>query len=721
METRSGAPNRSSRIRTIAAAAGSVLCLLAITGCVLLAYTARVLFRPEVFAEKAAASLSEPGVAALLATRLTDSLIEQRRDLIAFRPIILGTAESLVTSAPFRAIVRRAAKTAHETMISETGKDISLSVADASVILRSALATTPELAKKIPVKATTTLASSNEAPGGRIIVRILKSARNLRIGALTLLLFGLLMGAVSFVLATNRRQFLLRIGITLAVIAVILRLAVRFGGNGLALLAKDDLVAGAIAGLWHAFLGGFMTWALVLGGVGLVLAAGVASLFSRVELLQIANNTWIWLTKTHETKKMRLLRGVAFLSAGMMAILSPSFVITPLTLLCGLVVLFIGLREFFGVVLFVVPQHEPQKGVVAGGGVSIGRIIAVSLIILLFTGAGIFYLRSGGAAAAMPYQTIDACNGYPELCDRRLNEVVLPAAHNAMSSVDISDWMFPQQEKSIPGQLQDGIRGFLIDAHYGAPTAGYVKTLLEDEVTARKKYEAFLGKEGMDAAMRIRDRLVGEKEGDRGIYLCHGFCELGASPLIPMLQQMREFLLMNPNDVIILVIQDEDVAPKDIEKCFLESGLVDFVYRGALGPPWPTLRKMIASDQRVVVFAENNSAGVPWYHQAYDSIQETPYKFHKPEDFSCRPNRGNKSCSLFLINHWIETAPAPKPSNAEIVNAYDFLLHRAQQCRRERGMLPNLLAVDFYGTGDLLKVVETLNGITKPKSPELNK
>jgi hypothetical protein len=69
------------------------------------------------------------------------------------------------------------------------------------------------------------------------------------------------------------------------------------------------------------------------------------------------------------------------------------------------------------------------------------------------------------------------------------------------------------------------------------------------------------------------------------------------------------------------------------------------------------------------------------------------------------------------MNHWVQTTPAPLPSNAEIVNAYDFLLKRARACKRERGIMPNLIAVDFYRTGDLFKVVRTLNGIKEPASP----
>ena len=90
-------------------------------------------------------------------------------------------------------------------------------------------------------------------------------------------------------------------------------------------------------------------------------------------------------------------------------------------------------------------------------------------------------------------------------------------------------------------------------------------------------------------------------------------------------------------------------------------------------------------------------------------MQETPYSFHKPADFSCRPNRGGTTPPLFQINHWIETTPAPKPSNAEIVNAYDFLLKRARACEQERHRLPNVIAVDFYDVGDLFRVARTLN------------
>jgi hypothetical protein len=236
-----------------------------------------------------------------------------------------------------------------------------------------------------------------------------------------------------------------------------------------------------------------------------------------------------------------------------------------------------------------------------------------------------------------------------------------------------------------------------------------VKTELEDEKAAMAKYEAALGKEGMAAALRIRDRLAGQEQGERDVYMCHGFCELGALKLVPALREIREFLVANPGEVLILMIQDESVTPQDVERCFQESGLIDFVYRGPTRPPWPTLGEMVASDQRVLVMAENSWAGVPWYHPVFELVQETPYGFHDPSEFSNRPNRGGKAGSLLLMNHWIETTPMPKPSNAAIVNAREFLSKRIRAFERERGRAPNLVAVDFCEVGDLVSVVGELN------------
>jgi hypothetical protein len=347
------------------------------------------------------------------------------------------------------------------------------------------------------------------------------------------------------------------------------------------------------------------------------------------------------------------------------------------------------------------PSTAPRKRLRAAIVLGLAAVLVAAIV---------WFGRPGGARVPV---LSNACNGAPELCGRRLDEVVFAGTHNSMSSADISNWLFPQQERGIEGQLEDGIRALLFDVHYGLPVEGRVETDLDSEATSREKLEQAVGPEGLAAAMRIRDRLAGKVEGPRGLYLCHGFCELGATPLGGVLQQVHEFLVQNPDEVLVLVIEDY-VAPQDLAAVFAETGLDGLVYRGPARAPWPTLREMIDARQRVVVLTESGRPGVPWIHPAFEVMQETPYRFKQTADMSCAPNRGGTSGSLFLINNWIDTTPAPKPSNADLVNAYDALLARARQCEASRGRRPTVIAVDFYRVGALLRVVRTLNGLADP-------
>jgi hypothetical protein len=308
------------------------------------------------------------------------------------------------------------------------------------------------------------------------------------------------------------------------------------------------------------------------------------------------------------------------------------------------------------------------------------------------------------------------CNGARALCDRRLDQVVFPGTHNAMSNAEIPGWLFPHHSYAFPRQLEDGIRALLLDVHYGVPIGDRVKTDMEREAVTKEKIEEFLGPEATAAALRIRDRLVtkeGEEEGKFGLYFCHGFCELGAYPVVPALEGVRDFLLANPGEVLLLLVEDY-VTPTDLAQAFQDAGLAGMVYQGPLRPPLPRLRRLIEDDQRILVFIESGREGVPWLRPAFASMQETHYSFRKPGDFSCAPGRGGTTPPLFQINHWLETTPAPRPTNAEIVNAYDALLRRARTCEAQRQKLPNILAVDFYDVGDLFGVVRTLNGLDRP-------
>ena len=140
-------------------------------------------------------------------------------------------------------------------------------------------------------------------------------------------------------------------------------------------------------------------------------------------------------------------------------------------------------------------------------------------------------------------------------------------------------------------------------------------------------------------------------------------------------------MVAEPDEVVVLIIEDY-VTPEDLAKAFDAAGLTGMVFPGPAPEQWPTLRTLIESNQRLIVFIESGTPGVHVADADGGGMQETPYTFKTPEEFSCKPNRGGTTGSLFLINNWIETTPTPKPSNAEIVNTYDVLLKRAGTVKR---------------------------------------
>jgi hypothetical protein len=694
-----------------APAAASVALFVAGATCLaaaaILATVTSAVFDSTTFAERAAASLSDERVAALVADRVTDAVLAERRDLTAVRPFLLATIRGLVSSEPFRGAVRAAARRLHGAIFSEGSRLIVLSIPDVGMLLRGAFEHgSPDLVARIPERLHAVVA---DASGGWVdtLVRAWRIGRRLRFAAETLLACGAILLIAGIGLAADRRRGLVGAGVALLnaglVTAGILLLG-RFVVPG---LVENPSLRGAAAGLWWTYLGALLDWGVRLGGIGLVLAAGGASLFEDVEPGATLRSAGRWLAVPPTRRWPRLARALALVAAGWLAVRVPSLAARIAAVAAGLLLVFLGVRELFRVTLESLPAERPTGRAHALGAL---RTLALTLLGLALAAVVLLLVRR---EAGPPSIGARACNGAVELCDRSVAEVLFAGTHNSMSNTAVADWMFPQQEAGIARQLEDGVRALLIDVHYGFGGAARVKTDLSGPRPTIEVLEHAVGAEGVEAAIRIRDRLVGADEGRRRLYLCHGFCELGATELVPTLRAMRDFFVTHPREIVIVVVEDY-VSPEDLAAAVEESGLLQLVYRDP-APPWPTLGELVAAGTNLVLFIESGRPGVPWIRPAFVDVQETPYAFRAPGEFSCAPNRGGRAGSLFQVNHWIETTPAPLPSNAAIVNAREVLRPRLERCARERGRPVNIVAVDFYRTGDLLAVVRELNGRAPPR------
>jgi hypothetical protein len=334
--------------------------------------------------------------------------------------------------------------------------------------------------------------------------------------------------------------------------------------------------------------------------------------------------------------------------------------------------------------------------------------------VLIGVGVTAAVLLEGDPSAPLDEDEIIECNGLAQLCDRRLDEVVLAGTHNSMSAVDRPGWFFANQRSPIPEQLDDGIRLLMIDPHYGiVDHEGRVRTDLEAEGTTRNRVAAQIGADAIHAAERLAGRLdILPAEGERKIYLCHTLCELGAARMSSTLEEIRGWLESNRSEVLLIFIESS-VDPDEVESEFEDAGLEPYLATLPRDAPLPTLREMIASGRRVVVLDERDGGDASWYQPGFIFAQDTSIEAFTEHRSGCKPRKGSPESPLLVLNNWVDEFPPP-PSQAEKVNEATELLERFEQCQERLGRRPNAIAVDFYEHGDVVSVAEDLNRLTPP-------
>ena len=258
------------------------------------------------------------------------------------------------------------------------------------------------------------------------------------------------------------------------------------------------------------------------------------------------------------------------------------------------------------------------------------------------------------------------CNGFEELCSRPLDRTVFATTHNSYAARREGFISFnANQWSGIEAQLRDGIRALMLDVH--------------------------------------RD------EGE--LALCHSFCYLGRTPHRQALRGIRAFLEENPREVLALLYEDH-VSPREIESDFLDVGLESYAYIHPPSGAWPTLGEMIEAGTRLLVLGERGAPPPAWYHSLWELASDNPYGQHSTADFGCRPNRGRRSNPLLLMNHWLNNAlDLPSEEGAGRANRLEMLYPRTMDCIQETRKVPNFIAVNYYEQGDLLGLVELLNGV----------
>ncbi|KAH6558422.1 hypothetical protein KP509_1Z064900 [Ceratopteris richardii] len=228
---------------------------------------------------------------------------------------------------------------------------------------------------------------------------------------------------------------------------------------------------------------------------------------------------------------------------------------------------------------------------------------------------------------------------------------------------------FYNQEDSVTAQLNNGVRGLMLDMY----------DFLDD------------------------------------VWLCHslkGVCYNFTAfvPALDTLKQIETFLSANPTEIVSIFIEDYVKSPMGLTKVFAAAGLKKYWFPVSVmpknGQDWPTIREMINNDYRLLVFSSNRTKeateGIAYNWRYVNENQYGSAGMKAAGRGEC-PSRAEsaamstKSRSLLLLNFFPDNPLQPEACkyNSAPLQAMLPVCYNASGNR-----WANYLAIDFYKRSD---------------------
>jgi len=274
-----------------------------------------------------------------------------------------------------------------------------------------------------------------------------------------------------------------------------------------------------------------------------------------------------------------------------------------------------------------------------------------------------------------------ACNGNADYCSRSYSDVSFIGAHD---SPFVGDLLTDNQNLDITQQLNFGIRF-----------------------------------------------LQGQTHMDLGtLDMCHTSCLLeDAGSLQDFLSEVKEWIDVNPNEVVTLLITNGDsVGIGNFSEAFVGSGISEYAYVPPGSPnvlgidEWPTLQEMINSGKRLVAFLDYGAdmSSVPYILDEFAYFFETPYDVTDASFPDCSVNRpagASPSGRMYIVNHFLDLdifgILVPDRGAAGTTNAATgtgSIGAQSALCESLYSRPPNFVLVDFTDQGNVIAAQNALNG-----------
>lgn len=292
------------------------------------------------------------------------------------------------------------------------------------------------------------------------------------------------------------------------------------------------------------------------------------------------------------------------------------------------------------------------------------------------------------ASTSSTNSSTDCCNGLIGLCDFAADDILMAGIHNAHSSIADGYYVVPNHNYNV-----------LYALDYGYRTLNFDIGVCNDEL-----------------------RFV------------HGSCKLPTSDIATTFTAINTWLDNHPTEIIVIpleIVNDLD-RPVDLQELYTLMNTIDGFtskfYQKLVDEPWPDLRTMISTNQRIIVFQYNSlkscSAALfsdssdtyvcpPGFHDWFTFAGESKFEFNDETELedkasACNITRGRKQGPFYAINVFLKIPS--KTIQAATLNTKSFLQDHVAMCSFENnGLDVNVVFVDFWSDGSLPEVVQLHN------------
>lgn len=168
-------------------------------------------------------------------------------------------------------------------------------------------------------------------------------------------------------------------------------------------------------------------------------------------------------------------------------------------------------------------------------------------------------------------------------------------------------------------------------------------------------------------------------------------------PFIDQLVTIRKHLENKPDRILTLFL-DFNVNVNELSDVIDESGILPYLYIHDREDEWPTLKNMVETGKRVVIFSMQEHRNSPdWLHYVWDYAVEPYFSILEAPDFIGEFLKGDPRNNLLIYNDYNFPKRVGNPGESFFNTTQNpYLIEHVKNVWKSTGKTPNFIMLDRY-------------------------